>query len=68
MELANMGSEARTPMLSGGCDSEPTIEERLLRKKLSLERDLKDVNAALEALQANPEILKVMCLITKVRY
>ena len=47
---------------------QPSIEERLLRRKNQLEGDLKDVNVALEALQANPEILKIMCLISKVNY
>ena len=56
------------PTLCGGCDRQPTIEERLLGRKEKLTRELADVTAALEALQANPEILKVMCLITKVNY
>lgn len=61
------GSESKMPM----CDSrmtQPTVEERLLRRKADLEAQLKDINSALEALQANPEILKVMCLISKVNY
>ena len=49
-------------------DRSPTVEERLLRRKSDLELQLKDVTAALEALQANPEILKIMCLISKVNY
>ena len=51
-----------------GRDVQPTIEERLLRRKSQLEADLADVNNALEALQANPEVLKIMCLISKVNY
>lgn len=47
---------------------QPTIEDRLLRRKNQLEADLTDVNAALEALQSNPEVLKIMCLISKVNY
>ena len=47
---------------------QPTIEDRLLRRKAQLEADLADVNNALEALQANPEVLKIMCLISKVNY
>lgn len=46
----------------------PSIEDRLLQRKAALERDLKDVSAALEALQENPEVLKIMCLISKVNY
>lgn len=46
----------------------PTIEDRLLRRKSQLEADLNDVNTALEALQGNPEVLKILCLISKVNY
>ena len=49
-------------------DRQPTVEERLLDRKMRLEGDLKDINAALEALHSNPEILKVLCLISKVNY
>lgn len=48
--------------------SNPTVEQRLLQRKVQLETDLKEVNDALEALQANPEIMKVLGLISKVRY
>jgi hypothetical protein len=45
-----------------------TIEERLINKKSRLEYELKEVNEALEALQANPGVLKVLCLISKIGY
>ena len=44
-----------------------TSRSEACRQK-QLEKDLGDVNNALEALQANPEVLKIMCLISKVRY
>lgn len=70
MELNYGGVQANVPSFSAriGRDVQPTVEERLLIRKACLEGDLKDVNAALEALQANPELLKVMCLISKVNY
>ena len=64
MELANCGSDRPMSIST----KEISIEERLINRKMSLESDLEDVNNALEALQKNPEILKVMCLISKVRY
>lgn len=45
-----------------------TIEQRLIQKQQCLKRELHEVTEALEALQANPEILKVMSLISKVNY
>lgn len=58
----------------GPCDTpigmikQATIEERLINKKSRLEYELKEVNEALEALQANPEITRVLCLISKIGY
>jgi hypothetical protein len=66
MDLLNSNQCVDVPS-SGRC-IQPTIEERLLDRKERLTRDLADVNAALEGLKANPEILKVMCLISKVNY
>lgn len=57
-----------TPGGIGGKFVQPSIEDRLLQRKNALESDLNDVNAALEALQSNPEVLKIMCLISKVNY
>lgn len=44
-------------------DRMPTAREQLTSKKRSLEQKLGDVNAALEALDANPEIEKVLTLV-----
>lgn len=46
----------------------PSVEERLLRRKTDLEAQLEDINNALTALQSNPEVLKILCLISKVNY
>lgn len=54
-----------------GCDSkyvQPTIEQRLIQKKQRLVQDLQETTEALEALQANPEVNKILCLITKISY
>ena len=61
-------SQIKVPTLSSGRDVQPSIEDRLIQRKQRLEADLQDVNKALEALQANPEVLKIMCLISKVNY
>ena len=68
MELGYGGQEITSPSIGLGKCITPSIEDRLLQKKMRLEQDLKDTNAALEALQANPEILKIMVLISKVNY
>ena len=67
MEIG-MSSQRCEPTVGSGRDVMPSIEDRLLIRKQNLERDLQDVNNALEALQANPEVLKIMCLISKVNY
>ena len=61
-------SQVTVLTLSSGRDVQPSIEDRLIQRKQRLESDLQDVNKALEALQANPEVLKIMCLISKVNY
>ncbi len=70
MDVANIRSVTGEPggLSLGTRLISPSIEDRLLQRKSNLESDLKDVNAALEALQANPEVLKIMCLISKVNY
>lgn len=65
MEIGHVGESALTAKCS---PRQLTVEERLIQQKTELESRLKDVNAALEALQANPEILKVLSLISKVHY
>lgn len=44
-----------------------SIEGILIRKKKDLETRLADVNAALDAMSANPEIVKVLELVNKAR-
>lgn len=44
-------------------DRMPSAREQLNRKKASLESQLEDVNAAISALDANPEIEKVLTLV-----
>lgn len=71
MEIGYGGNTACVPEPPSGLVgriTQETIEQRLQRRKAQLEGDLKDINNALEALQANPEILKIMCLISKVNY
>lgn len=67
MEIMNTQCDEpfQTPV---GMLKQATIEERLINKKSRLEHELKEVNEALEALQANPEITKVLCLISKIGY
>ena len=66
MEIMNTQCEpCQTPV---GMLKQATIEERLINKKSRLEYELKEVNEALEALQANPAISKVLCLISKIGY
>lgn len=67
MEIGYRGETACLPSLDSSM-KQPSIEDRLLQRKIRLESDLQDVNNALEALRANPEVLKIMCLISKVNY
>ena len=46
--------------------SAPTITEQLKQEKVVLEERLAKVNEALTALQANPEVEKILNLISKV--
>jgi len=64
MEIMN----AQFDPTSVGILRQASIEERLINKKSRLEYELKEVTEALEALQANPEVLKVLCLISKIGY
>ncbi len=70
MEIGYGGLQGRIPETAcvDSRNTMPSIEDRLIQRKSQLERDLKDVNEALNALQANPEVLKIMCLISKVNY
>lgn len=44
-----------------------SIQGSLERKKQALERNLSDVNSALDAMKANPEIAKLLELVNKAR-
>jgi len=50
---------------SRDCEVVTTINDRLQSKKLRLESELADVNSALDALNANPEIARVLTLVSK---
>lgn len=43
----------------------PSIRDGLFNRKQSLEKQLVDINAAIEALDKNPEITKVLELVGK---
>jgi len=47
------------------CDVHNTVTDRLQNEKRRLESKLSDVNAALAALEANPEVCKVLTLVGK---
>lgn len=49
------------------CES-PSVVDTLSRKQKSLQRQLDDVNAALDALRSNPEVTKVLELIARCNY
>ncbi len=53
------------PCTIGEC-RRPSLQERLENQKADLEANLVRVNAALDALKANPEVTKVLELISKV--
>ena len=53
------------PTGSLGVWHQPGIEDQLREAKEHLEVRLADVDAALEALEANPEVLRVMNLVSK---
>lgn len=48
------------------CDVTPTMEQSLSEKRQRLTNQLKDLDAAIEALKANPGITSVLELIRKV--
>ena len=67
----NLGGLLRTSdgqcgdMPTPSCES-PSVVENLKRRKLSLTKQLSDVNNALAALEDNPEVMKVLELLAKV--
>jgi len=50
----------------GMVSSRPTMKDKLLGKKQRYEKQLKEVNDALEALRENPEIERVLNVVSKV--
>lgn len=60
---ANIGYAGAAKMAAGGRLSRPTQTEQLEHKRKALEFELARVNAALDALKANPEIEKVLNLV-----
>ena len=50
------------------CDVQPDILQKLAAQKSSLERQLREVNEALEALTSNPELERVFRLVSKVSH
>ena len=54
--------EANTGLAVDCAPRSISIEERLTQRKIGLERDLKSVNYALEALRKNPEVMNVINL------
>ncbi len=66
MEIMNTQCEPCSTTV--GMLKKETIEERLINKKSRLEYELKEVNEALEGLQANPGVNKVLNLISKIGY
>lgn len=61
--LINLGETCETTKC---CDATPTMVDTLTQKKLRLENQLADVNAAIAALQSQPGITGVLELIRKV--
>lgn len=67
MDIVSRGENY--PLASQGMPfRNPTITERLKTKKEILEANLAEVNEALEALEKNPEVSRVIDLISKVNY
>ena len=51
--------------LTKACEVQNTVTDRLQNEKRRLESKLTDVNAALAALEANPEVASVLTLVGK---
>lgn len=62
-ELAQVGP---TTMCEGS-SRQPSLSERLTRKKQSLEENLAEVNEALALLEKNPEFQKLFDAVSRVR-
>ena len=62
-ELINYGGG--NPKCETSRLEEPTVTDNLKMKKANLEKQLADVNAAIDALESNPGVEKVLNLISK---
>lgn len=58
------GGECASPMQM----RQPSLTENLKNRKVGLENQLSEINAAIEALEKNPELQSLLDLIAKVRY
>jgi hypothetical protein len=58
-------AKAEQMLPSAQCELTNTVTDRLTSEKRRLESKLADVNAALDALAANPEVAKVLTLVGK---
>ena len=65
MDLKPYNESYPSPSMVKDC-RQPTIRERLDDQKSHLESQLKRVNEAIDALNANPETARVLELISKV--
>jgi prophage tail gpP-like protein len=64
-ELINYGGECEKMPVETKRMEEPTVTENLKMKRAKLEKQLFDINAAIEALESNPGVEKVLNLISK---
>lgn len=63
-ELINYGGDCEKSPTTRNLE-EPTVTDNLKMKKAKLEKQLADVNAAIDALESNPGVEKVLNLISK---
>lgn len=62
-----MGYEDQEKCVGPSLTNSPSVLDNMKRRKLQLEEGLKDVNDCIQALEANPEITRVLELISKTR-
>lgn len=58
-----MIGEAQCEVTKQAVDVQASINDKLINKKRRLEAELAETNAALEALEQNPEVAKVLTLV-----
>jgi len=68
--MEQRGQTAMTPygseMALKGCLRQPSVTERLKMRKDGLEKELADVNAALDALQKSPAVAAIFDQVSRV--